>query len=313
MPAYNADRYILQSIKTVFNQTFQNWELIVIDDGSTDKTRHIVKELQENDERIIYFHQENKKLSAARNSGLEIAKGKYIAFLDSDDLWEPDKLKKQIKVIQNTDVDLVYSDGYILNDETKILHPYPTISGHFNGAQMYQMQFFQNYIPVLSVIFKKEWINIIGKQDEKLIFGCEDWDYWLRMAKNGATFYGMPEKLFKYRVHEGGMSRKITQMKLAEFTALHNNIDYRLLSKEKIYKRLCQLMQENVPQLLKTYLHQFAEEEVKKVLQIKYSFKHQLVYVILSLKLTLFFKYVDYIFYPGKLLIKLKFKKSFVC
>jgi len=242
MPAYNAEKYIAESIASAQRQTFRDWELIVIDDGSTDSTAEIVKGLQQNDERIIYVHQQNKKLPAARNCGIKLSKGQYVAFLDSDDLWLPEKLERQLEAFEKQKADLVFTDGFILKEKTQELIPYPTVSGFFTGEEMYRIEYFSNLIPVLSVLIKKDWLNKIGHQDETLIFGCEDWDYWLRMARNGATFYGMPEKLFKYRVHDGGMSRKIAWMKLAEFTVLYHNIDYRYISKREIYKRLAYLI-----------------------------------------------------------------------
>src|SRR5687768_13986927 len=96
MPAYNVEKFIQQSIDSVLGQTFSSWELIIIDDGSTDNTVPIVEENQARTDKILLIRQENKKQAAARNAGLRIAKGRWIAFLDSDDIWLPNKLEVQL-------------------------------------------------------------------------------------------------------------------------------------------------------------------------------------------------------------------------
>ena len=107
MPAYNAGKYIKESIESVFNQTYQNWELIIIDDGSTDNTSEVVQPFLIKDRRIQYYLQENGKQGKARNAGIKRSKGNLIAFLDADDVWMPAKLQAQIGVLKQNDADLV--------------------------------------------------------------------------------------------------------------------------------------------------------------------------------------------------------------
>jgi teichuronic acid biosynthesis glycosyltransferase TuaG len=277
MPAFNADRYISTSIQSVIDQTFQNWELIIIDDGSTDDTANIVKAVQDKDERIIYFYQQNKRLGAARNSGFRLAKGKWIAFLDSDDLWDPAKLAVQMDFIEKNKVDVVYTDGYMLMEQTQQLIPYPTITGWYAGSEMYNILFEQNTIPILSVLMNRSWIDKVGYQDESLsIFGCEDLDYWLRIAKNNGIFYGMPEKLFHYRVHHQAMSRNNVSMKLAESTALYKNID-RHLNTGFLRKRFTRLCVPIIPELIKLK----RKDEAIKQVEILLSFSKRINYKLL--------------------------------
>jgi teichuronic acid biosynthesis glycosyltransferase TuaG len=99
MPAYNAEKYIGDSIKSVLAQTYSNWELIVVDDGSTDGTAAVVREFVDRDNRIKYFYQENGRLGKARNTGIGHAAGPLIAFLDSDDLWVETKLEAQTRAM----------------------------------------------------------------------------------------------------------------------------------------------------------------------------------------------------------------------
>lgn len=310
MPAFNAAAHIRDSIMSVLEQTYRNWELIVIDDGSTDDTARIVREYQKLDNRISYTYQQNKRLGAARNAGLRQSNGKYIAFLDSDDLWLSEKLELQVQAINRHAVDLVFSDGYMMIDGTTSLEDYPTVSGLFQGSAMFRLQFACNYIPVLSVLLRSEWVARTGFQGEDLeIFGCEDWDYWLRMARAGAVFLGMPEKLFKYRVHAGGMSRRIPIMKLAEFTALYNNIDYRYLGKDETYRRLWTLSVNNVPDLLKIGRTADARKELAKIMKLKFRLRNVIAYALILSNRTTLHRMVRYILQPRSLFVAIR-KKS---
>ena len=110
IPTYNNFSFIRRAINSVFNQTWKDFEIIVVDDGSTDRTRNIIQEFENN---IVYLKQENKGPASARNRGLKIAKGKYVVFLDADDEFLPDKLSYQGNFLEeNPSIDLVYSSGY---------------------------------------------------------------------------------------------------------------------------------------------------------------------------------------------------------
>lgn len=234
MPAYNASAFIAGAIGSVINQTFTNWELIVINDGSSDETENVVKSFV--DARIKLINQVNKGLGAARNNGIEAATGNWIAFLDSDDIWLPNKLQLQYQFIGNSpDVDVFYSNGYMLSADAPIRLPYnlPVAIGKFSGDDMYVKQFIGNHIPVLSACVKQSWCKKVGKQKEELI-GSEDWDYWLRLAKQGAVFYGIAERLFVYRIHSGSMSGKVLTQRLSSIIVLSSNFDAQLLSADII-------------------------------------------------------------------------------
>ena len=240
MPAFNAGLYIEESITSVINQTYQNWELIIINDGSSDNTADIAAWLASKDSRIYLINQQNKKLSGARNTGVRAAKGEWIAFLDADDLWVPEKLEKQLLYAdKNPDCGLIFSDGFKFYDdllENRV--PYETISGSFTAAEMYKLQYHGNYIPVLSVIVKKKHFDAIGFLDEdpNLYGGCEDWDYWLQFAIHGVSFYGIDEKLFYYRRHLTNMSNNEELMRLAKAAVLIKNLKKDLLSKIELSK-----------------------------------------------------------------------------
>ena len=124
-PAFNSGRFVSETINSVLSQTYQNWELIIVDDGSTDETVKIVKSFQEKDNRIKLFENESNKGSAfSRNLALRNAKGKWIAFLDSDDVWHPEKLEKQIKFMTENNCLFSYTNYSEIDedsDETGVL------------------------------------------------------------------------------------------------------------------------------------------------------------------------------------------------
>src|SRR5258705_4662408 len=113
MPAFNAEKFIKDAIISVTRQTYPHWELIVIDDGSTDSTAAIVKEYASLDDRIKYVHQENAGQGQARNHGLKVAKGHYVAFLDADDQWLPEMLLTLVITIFRHKADIVFFDCYV--------------------------------------------------------------------------------------------------------------------------------------------------------------------------------------------------------
>jgi teichuronic acid biosynthesis glycosyltransferase TuaG len=220
MPAYNAGKYIEQSILSVLEQTHPHWELLIVNDGSTDDTQAIAENYAAKDDRIKVINQKNSRLGAARNAAINRAVGTWIAFLDSDDLWEAVKLEKQLALSKShPEVSVIYTDGWIFADEDpKKLIAYPTITGEvFSPEKMYRKEYIANYIPVLSVMAKRELVEKIGKQEtSKFFYGCEDWDYWLRMAIAGGVFYGLDEKLFYYRRHSSNMSSNELSMRLGQ-------------------------------------------------------------------------------------------------
>lgn len=223
MPAYNAQKHIGEAIDSVRAQSFIDWELIVVNDGSTDDTAKIVTSYSLTDRRIQLVTQPNKKQAAARNTGLRMAKGEWIAFLDADDLWRPEKLSRQL-LCSNADV--TYTSGIKLFEPSGKMTPYDIHPGLVSSGEMYRMLFEWNPIPNLSVLIKRKLVEVAGLQNESIeVVGCEDWEYWIRLAKNGASFFGLNEDLFVYRVHQGGTSRNRLKMKLAQFHAKAYNLN----------------------------------------------------------------------------------------
>ena len=201
MPAYNAALYISEAIESVINQTFRNWELIIINDGSTDATEKIVLDFEKKDKRIKYLFQENGKQGKARNLGIAHSIGKYIAFLDADDLWIYNKLAIQVTyLIANTEIDLIFSQGYSLSQDNPI--NFDVIVKPIWTIQDLPLFIEKNQIPILSVVVKKDSLNSVSNFNEDLnIQYGEDYYLWLKLLYNNNTFCSINNRLFYYRIH----------------------------------------------------------------------------------------------------------------
>lgn len=204
MPAYNASGYIQEAINSVIAQTYTNWELIIIDDGSTDSTSEIIINNCNQDLRVKYFYQENGKQGRARNLGLYHARGPYIAFLDADDLWLPEKLEIQLEEIKAKNVDLVFANSYVFNnnnisDRSMKIN---ILNRIFKGEEALKLFLEINRIPILTVLVKKEKIILVDGFSEKLVIqNAEDYHLWLKMLISGFVFYGSEKTLASYRDH----------------------------------------------------------------------------------------------------------------
>lgn len=181
IPTYNRAQLVGRAIQSVLNQTYQDFELIVVDDCSTDNTAQIVKGI--GDERVKYIpHQVNKGASAARNTGIRAARGELIGFLDSDDEWLPEKLQRQVDKFDSAsaNVGLVYGGYVVIDDETKrtIRQENPSKRGYvFRGILR------EDFVGSPTPLVKRECFEKVGLFDEEMQFG-EDWDMWVRIAQH---------------------------------------------------------------------------------------------------------------------------------
>lgn len=243
MPAYNSGQLIRRSIRSVIEQTYRNWELIVVNDGSTDDTAEIVSSLCSLDGRIKLITQKNCGIGGSRNAGHSLASGEWLAYLDHDDLWHEDKLEKQINAARlNPSYDVLFSGGWFFyNDDLSNLVEYKTIYGEFSAEKMFLRQLEENYIPTLAVLVRKSIVDKIGQWDEdKAIQGCDDYDYWFRMAQVNAVFYSLDDKLFYYRKHGSNYSNNVSKMLIAEAHVLLKDFDRSILndgSKIRLFKK----------------------------------------------------------------------------
>lgn len=195
MPAYNCEKYIGQAIDSVLMQTYTNWELLVINDASTDSTEEIVKRKQKLNPKIyLYSNNVNLGVSKTRNIGIELANAKWIAFLDSDDMWHPDKLEKQIGILkENEAAQLIYTGSAFIDECGKkaeyILHVPKTVS--------FQKLLKQNIISCSSVLVNKKKLLNFKMPGDKM---HEDYAVWLQMLHEDTKAYGIDEPLLIYRL-----------------------------------------------------------------------------------------------------------------
>lgn len=207
IPVYNGEKTVRETIDSVLNQTFQDWELIIINDGSTDKTLEIIGSIK--DERIKVFNYPNAGLAASRNRGISLAKGEYISFIDADDLWTPDKLEVQLKALQeNPQAVVAYSWTDIIDESSQIIRAGSYIT--FNGdvyANLLLMNFISNGS---NVLIRTEALKEVGKFDESLKSG-EDWDMWLRLATR-YQFVAVDKPQILYRMSGNSMSANLWRM-----------------------------------------------------------------------------------------------------
>lgn len=208
VPVYNAEAYVSETIKSVLNQSYAHWELILIDDGSVDQSCKIICSFLD-DDRIHYFYQEQKGQGSARNLGIKKANGIYLAFLDADDVWDEHKLQTQITVIQEEDCCLVFSQLRMIGANSKYLSKnigdgtgrYAGLTGFFllaNGSIT---------IPNSSVLLKKESIEQVGGfNEEEKKRNIEDYELWFRLLLAGNAIFGINIVLGSYRIHENQMT-----------------------------------------------------------------------------------------------------------
>ncbi|EEI50021.1 glycosyltransferase family 2 protein [Proteus mirabilis] len=198
MPCFNSEKYISEAIESVLKQTYSNFELIIIDDNSTDSTLKIINSFRDNRITIISFD-ENQGAGVARNKGIEVANGRFIAFLDSDDLWSKNKLEAQIKFMLDNNYHLTYSyyQCFDKNGISNIKTPPLSIS--------YNKLLYCNIIGCLTAIYDS---YIIGKQYMPLIRKRQDMGLWLKILKQYGDAYCLPYVLASYRTDSGMTKNK---------------------------------------------------------------------------------------------------------
>ena len=213
-PTYNHGSFISDCIQSVLNQTFDNWEMLIINDGSTDNTKEIAAGFANRDPRIILINQPNVgifKLAETYNAALAKARGKYIAILEGDDLWEPDKLEKQVKILElNSAVVLTWSPAYQVNiDQTQkvIASPVsnPSDQQLFSNkplGSLLDVLFLRNCIPALTVLIKKEILLSIGGFHQGFELPLVDIPTWQLLCTKGEFHYD-PEPSGSWRVYPG--------------------------------------------------------------------------------------------------------------
>ncbi|CAH1597086.1 Putative N-acetylgalactosaminyl-diphosphoundecaprenol glucuronosyltransferase [Vibrio owensii] len=202
MPAHNSGKYIAESIQSVLAQTYENWELIIVDDRSVDDTWKIINNYADKHDNIrVYQNKENLGAGATRNYAIEKAKGRFIAFLDSDDLWAEDKLSEQIAFMLENDYPLTYTHYSRFNSDEELnvvtAPEYTT----------YKKLMYSNVIGCLTAVYDTK---VLGKRYMPLIRKRQDMGLWLEILKDTPKAYCLPKTLAKYRMDTGMTSNKFS-------------------------------------------------------------------------------------------------------
>ena len=200
MPNYNGAKYVQETIKSVLAQTYQNWEILFVDDCSTDNSIEIAERFQDPRIRILK-NEKNSGAAVSRNYALREAKGRWVAFLDSDDLWLPQKLEKQIAFMEENNYSFSYTEYEEIDQKSVTLRKYVTGPDKITKRKMF------NYcwVGCLTVMYDREKIGLVQINDG--IVKRNDYAIWLKVCKK-ANCYLLREKLAKYRRREGSISHQ---------------------------------------------------------------------------------------------------------
>lgn len=237
IPAYNVAEYIADTVRSVLAQTYTDYEIIVVNDGSTDATEAALEPLCG---RITYLKQPNAGPSAARNTALAQARGRYIALLDGDDLWVPDYLEKMVGRLEaEPSLDLIFADAVLFGD--------PQSEGRLFSARhpasepvTFERVLTRECNVCIAAVFRREWTERVGGFDPQFR-GVEDFDLWLRMLKAGARFAFTTEPLLRYRRRAASLSADEVKLARGEISVYE-----KLLADPQVTPRECELIKEMV-------------------------------------------------------------------
>ena len=197
MPTYNTEKYIREAVSSIENQTLRDWELLVVDDCSTDHTYEILQKLAQEDARIkIIRNQTNCGAAMSRNIAFSQCSGKYVALLDSDDLWEPEKLEKQVICAEKTGADIIYCSYSIIDECGRKKSPDFIVPEHTDFNSMLK----KSTISCSTALLKSK---LVAQFQFPTHMYHEDLAYWLELLKNGANAAGVIEVLASYRITPG--------------------------------------------------------------------------------------------------------------
>ena len=227
LPTYNGEQYLEAAIESVLAQTYQNWELIIVNDCSADGTANIAKRYERQDPRIRVIHnEENQKLPCSLNIGFRCASGNYLTWTSDDNCYKPGAIEAMVQVLENLpEYGLVYSKvDYILEDEVAATYQ---ISG---PSQLYT----ENVVGAC-FLYKREILETVGEYDPDMIL-VEDYDYWLRISKKYKIFY-IQESLYQYRYHGKSLTAtKYSEIKQQQHRLRMRELEY-LIKKTDIHER----------------------------------------------------------------------------
>lgn len=223
MPMYNSEKTIAESIESVTKQTYRDFELIVVDDDSSDSSYEIVKSIADIEPKVIVIKNHHTKgASGARQTAIDVAKGGYIAFLDSDDIWHPEKLEKSIQFMEKHDYAFIYTDYYIFKNKLTDFYGFK-----YETPNSISYNDLLKYCPIgcLTVVLKEDIIRGVTFRD----YPKEDYLYWLDILRNDHKAHRLPQALSFYRTgHQSISSNKFKEIK-RQFYIIHHLHDISIL------------------------------------------------------------------------------------
>ncbi|NLP58167.1 glycosyltransferase family A protein [Lutibacter sp. B1] len=263
VPCFNQAKYLNNTLQSVYNQTYKDWECIIVNDGSTDDTEVVALNWSNKDSRFKYFFQNNNGVSVARNYGVKLAKGKYIQFLDSDDILEKNKINYQVKILDsNPEIDIIYSSSrYFFDGDLLNFYPIhyngiiPTIEINKNDKNQKEVLLYRNICTICSSLYRKEILKKITFK--KIVF--EDWFLHIECALNDFVFhYSNSEKT-------NSLIRMTFESQMNKHTIINKNSNKfnkeldALLSSKKYFSKLMQQ---------RTIRNKLTEKKSKNILKI---------------------------------------------
>lgn len=224
MPAYNSAAFISESIQSVVAQSYVNWELLVIDDASIDSTKEIIQQFTKKDARIhLLANAVNKGTHHTRNKGIKAAQGDFIAFLDADDQWKPEKLKKQLDLLTRENITACFSSYELISENggelNKKIQALPVLT--------YEKLLKANYVGNLTGIYSAK---ALGKIYCPEISKRQDWALWLKVIEKGGPLTGIQDSLAIYRVRKNSISGNKVEMLKYNFNVYHKILGYGLFT-----------------------------------------------------------------------------------
>lgn len=211
IPCYNQAHYMPETLNSVLAQTYDNWECIILNDGATDNTEEVALAYCKKDNRFRYHKHENKGLSATRNVGIRLAEGQYLQFLDSDDILAPEKLQKQVSLLEDTGADVCTCHHDMFNNcdfEHRYTYPLSEASHRFTLKDLGNTF----VIAIHNGLFSRSFIienNVLFNEELRSL---EDWLFWAMLIVKGAQFIEINEILAHYRIHLDSMSKQYDTM-----------------------------------------------------------------------------------------------------
>ena len=223
IPCYNVEKTVARTLDSVRDQTFTNYEIVAVDDGSTDSTLVILQNYVEKSQiQMKVISQENKGLGGARNTGIKNATYEFITFLDADDLWYPEKLLKVARIFEKEPhIDLVCHDEDVMRNGEKVRK---NIYGPY--CKYEDLLFRRNCLSGSAVAVRKSTLMEVGLfSEDRTIHGVEDYDLWLKLAKFNASFYYLHETLGAYVLHDSNMTGDIESFFERDYCLLKRHVD----------------------------------------------------------------------------------------